>query len=63
MQLESLCDCGNNKFFIITEKMYEGYLNEKGVLICEPDEQHINNIKCSTCGKEYTVHNFKEIEY
>jgi len=63
LKLESKCICGNNKFLLFTEKMYEGHINEDGILICEPDEQHIDTIKCSTCSKEYTAQDFREIDY
>lgn len=57
------CKCGNNKFMVITEKMYEGYINNEGVLLCEPEEQHIEEIKCSKCGQKYKVENFDEVDY
>jgi hypothetical protein len=43
--------------------MYEGYINENGILVCEPEEQHIESIKCSVCSKEFHFSDFKEIEY
>jgi len=63
LQLESRCICGNNKFLVFSEKMYEGYINEQGILTCEPDEQHIEIIKCSACSKKYTVQDFRGIDY
>ena len=57
------CKCGNNKFIIITEKMYEGYINDEGVLVCLPEEQHIEEIECSICGQKYNVNDFKEVDY
>ena len=63
MQLEPKCKCGNNKFIVITEKMYEGCVNEQGILVCEPEEQHIDTIKCSMCNKDYMVKDFKDIDY
>jgi len=63
MQLRSTCSCGNNKFLVFTEKMYEGYIDERRILVCEPDEQHVDIIKCSACSKEYTVQNFREVDY
>lgn len=63
MPLKSKCDCGNNKFLVITEKIYEGYINEKGILACAPEEQHIDLIRCSICNKNYAIQNFREIDY
>lgn len=63
MQLNTRCVCGNNKFFIITEKLYEGLVNEYGILDCEADEQHIETIKCTSCSKEYKEQDFKDIDY
>lgn len=63
MQIKLKCDCGNNKFLICTEKMYEGYINEDGILVCEPDEQHIEAIKCSMCSKDLMIKDFRGIEY
>lgn len=63
MQFKSKCECGNNKFLVFTEKMYEGYISESGVLVCEPAEQHIDEVKCSSCGKRYSVNDFKEVNY
>jgi len=57
------CKCGNNKFIVITEKMYEGYINDEGVLVCLPEEQRIEEIKCSMCGQKYNVEDFKEVDY
>lgn len=63
MQIKLKCDCGNNKFLMFTDKMYEGYINENGILICEPEEQHIETIKCSICNKDHMVKDFRDIEY
>ena len=63
MQIKHACKCKNNKFLIITEKMYEGYINEEGLLVCEPEEQHIEEIKCSDCSKKYHIDDFVGIEY
>ena len=63
MHYKLTCECGNNKFLVITEKLYEGYVNEGGILVCEPEEQHIEIIKCSICGKEYKIEDFKEVAY
>jgi hypothetical protein len=57
------CNCNNNKFILITEKMYEGCIDESKTLICEPEEQHIEVIKCSKCGKEYKEEDFVGIDY
>ena len=48
---------------MFTDKMYEGYINENGILICEPEEQHIETIKCSICNKDHMVKDFRDIEY
>lgn len=63
MLFDFKCSCGNNKFLIISEKLYEGCVNEKGVLVCEPEEQHIVEIKCSKCGKPYNAEDFTRVEY
>ena len=63
MQIKLKCDCGNNKFLMFTEKMYEGYINEDGILVCEPDEQHIEAIKCSMCSKDHMIKDFRCIDY
>jgi hypothetical protein len=61
--LSNKCNCKNNKLIIVTEKMYEGCINEKDVLVCEPEDEFIIEIKCSKCGKKYKVKDFNEIEY
>lgn len=63
MKFISKCKCGHNKFLIFTEKMYEGYINDEGVLVSEPEEQHIEEIKCSKCDRRYEVEDFKDIDY
>lgn len=57
------CSCGNERFFIHTEKLYEGCVDSDGILVCEPEEQHIVEIKCSVCGKVYEEKDFKDIDY
>jgi len=63
MKLTDGCVWGNNKFFVITEKWYEGWVNDKGILACEVDEQHIEIIKCVKCSLEYKEQDFKGIDY
>lgn len=56
------CSCGSTEFLIISEKIYEGYI-ENGILKCEPDSEGIIEIKCRKCQKEYDVGLFREISY
>lgn len=57
------CKCSNNKFFISAEKLYKGLINTKGVLCCEPEEEHITEIKCTKCSAIYKPDDFKEVQY
>lgn len=43
--------------------MYEGDIDEKGVLVCQPEAESIIEIKCHQCGKKYQLKDFNEIEY
>jgi len=63
MLIKNGCRCGNNKFFLITEKLYEGYLNKKAILVCEPDSQDVKEIKCTDCGRHYKMQDFEQIDY
>ncbi len=63
MKLISKCKCGNNKFLIFAEKMYEGCVDNKKTLVCEPEAEDIKEIKCSQCGRQYKLERFKEIDY
>jgi hypothetical protein len=57
------CSCGNNQFFVHTEKFYEGEINCSGKLECQPEEQHIKEIKCKKCSKLFAEKHFREIDY
>jgi len=61
--LSNKCKCKNSKLIIITEKMYEGIVDEKNILMCEPEEESIIEIKCSQCGNKYKLDDFSEICY
>lgn len=63
MKFISKCKCGNNKFLIFTEKMYEGWIDNGKILVCEPEAEHIKEIKCSKCSRKYKLENFREIDY
>jgi hypothetical protein len=58
-----MCKCGCDKFFLITEKLYEGCLNEKGTMECEPDSEYVTEIKCSGCGRHYQIKDFAQVDY
>jgi len=57
------CQSQSHKFLLFTEKMYEGGVDEKGILRCEPEADEIIEIKCFECGKFYKTENFSDIEY
>ena len=56
------CNCGSNEFLVISEKVYEGEM-EDGILECVPDNEMIIEVKCRKCQKEYAVESFREISY
>jgi len=56
------CICGSNVFLIISEKVYEGEI-EDGILKCVPDNEVVIEVKCRKCQKEYKVESFEEISY
>jgi hypothetical protein len=56
------CICGSDEFLVITEKIYEGYIDE-GMLVCEPDNEDVMEIKCRSCQKIYDAKSFKSLEY
>ncbi len=56
------CSCGSKEFLIISEKIYEGYV-ERGILKCAPDNEAIVEIKCRACQKIYKEKNFDKIDY
>lgn len=58
----SHCRCGSIDFHLVSEKLYEGYV-EDGILKCEPDSEDIIEIKCRNCQRRYDVDSFKEISY
>ncbi|MCD6163508.1 MAG: hypothetical protein J7K40_13995 [candidate division Zixibacteria bacterium] len=60
---KNCCECGNNKFIIHADKMYEGFFDEKNILVCLPDSEYIELIRCSNCGKEFAMNGFKEIDW
>lgn len=64
MQINKInsCSCGSTDFLVISEKMYEGCI-EDGILKCEPDNEGIIEIECRKCQKQYDVGSFREISY
>lgn len=64
MQISKIsnCSCGSTDFLVITEKLYEGSV-EDGVLKCEPDSEGIMEIQCRQCQKQYDVSSFEDIDY
>ena len=56
------CNCGSTDFIIISEKIYEGEI-ENGILKCVPANEMIIEIKCRKCQKEYDDGSFREISY
>jgi hypothetical protein len=57
------CKCGNNLFFVHTEKMYMGSVERDGALGCLPEEEGIVEIKCTECSKIFNESAFKDIDY
>jgi hypothetical protein len=60
--LRSNCSCGGTVFIIISEKIYEGDI-ENSILKCVPDCEEIIEIKCKKCQKEYDTTSFEEIDW
>ena len=58
----SNCNCGSNEFLVISEKTYEGEI-ENGVLECAPENEHIIEIECLKCQGKYTIESFRDISY
>ncbi len=56
------CSCGSTDFIIISEKIYEGEI-ENGILECVPDNEMIIEIKCKNCRKDYNIGTFQEISW
>lgn len=61
MKLKS-CSCGSREFLVISEKIYEGYI-QRGILECAPDNEAVVEIKCKACQKIYKERKFKGINY
>ena len=62
MPIHECVDCGSTDFLIISEKLYEGYI-EDGVLICEPENEGIIEIECRGCQGNFDIGSFEEISY
>ena len=61
-KLMNRCSCGSETFLIISEKIYEGMIQDE-ILKCDPDNEGIIEIKCKQCKKPYNAKVFKEIEW
>ncbi len=61
MKLKS-CSCGSKEFLLISEKIYEGYV-QHGILECAPENEAVVEIKCKVCQKVYKEGRFKSISY
>ena len=57
------CECWNNKFLLIIEKLYEWEVLNDWTLNCEADSDNITQIKCLECWKEYFEKDFISINY
>jgi hypothetical protein len=57
------CQCGSDRFLVVSEKSYDARVDGDGVLRCQEGSEYIKEIRCVQCERAYRLEDFKEIDY
>jgi transcription elongation factor Elf1 len=56
MTIKKCPHCGANHFFVRSTKNYEAEVDEKGNLSLFPEQEEIERVNCSNCGKQFDAY-------